>query len=114
MVTLSDFVNYFTPLSHGERTPVTRDQVWSGLRGHRRLARAARKKTLERQISEDAQVEQDELLTCNTQHQLPLLQQLLTYGHNDVCSALGLWRRQCWTLKDIAMNSYVATLSVCR
>jgi hypothetical protein len=41
-VILSDFVNYFAPLSHGERTPVTQEQVWSGLRGHRRLARAAR------------------------------------------------------------------------
>jgi hypothetical protein len=64
-VTLSDFVNYFVPLSHGERTTVTQDQVWSSLRGHRRLARAARKKILERQISEDAQVEQDESLTRN-------------------------------------------------
>jgi hypothetical protein len=50
---------------HGERTPITRDQVWSGLRGHRRLARAARKQIIERQISEDAQVEQDESLTRN-------------------------------------------------
>jgi hypothetical protein len=58
-------VNYFAPLSHGERTPVTRDQVWSGLRGHRRLARAARKQLIERQIAEDAQVEQDESLTRN-------------------------------------------------
>jgi hypothetical protein len=65
MVTLSDFVNYFAPLSHGERTPVTRDQVWSGLRGHRRLARAARKQLVERQIAEDAQVKQDESLTHN-------------------------------------------------
>jgi hypothetical protein len=66
IVTLSDFVNYFVPLSHGERTPVTRDQVWSGLQGHRRLARTARKKELERQIAEDAQVEQYEMLTCNS------------------------------------------------
>jgi hypothetical protein len=52
---------------HGERTPITRDQVWSGLRGHRRLARTARKKILEEhQISEDAQVEQYESLTHNT------------------------------------------------
>jgi hypothetical protein len=64
-VTLSDFVNYFTPLSHGEQTPITRDSVWSGLRGHRRLARAAKKKILERQIANDAQVEQYELLTRN-------------------------------------------------
>jgi hypothetical protein len=64
-VILSDFVNYFAPLSHGERTSITRDQVWSGLRGHRRLARAARKRILERQISKDAQVEQDESLTRN-------------------------------------------------
>jgi hypothetical protein len=41
------------------------DQVWSGLRGHRCLARAARKQILERQISEDAQVEQSESLTRN-------------------------------------------------
>jgi hypothetical protein len=66
IVTLSDFVNYFVPLSHGERTPITQDQVWSGLRGHRRLARAARKKELERQIAEDAQVEQYESLTRNS------------------------------------------------
>jgi hypothetical protein len=65
MVLLSDFVNYFTPLSHGERTPVTREQVWSGLRGHRCLARAARKRILECQISEDAQVKQYKSLTRN-------------------------------------------------
>jgi hypothetical protein len=58
-------VNYFTLLSHGERAPVTRDLVWSGLRGHRHLARAARKRILKRQISEDAQVEQVESLTRN-------------------------------------------------
>jgi hypothetical protein len=71
-VTLSDFVNYFAPLSHGERTPITRDQVWSGLRGHRRLARAARKQILERQITEDAQVEQYESLTRNIKSNLTL------------------------------------------
>jgi hypothetical protein len=71
-VTLSDFVNYFAPLSHRERTPVTRDQVWSGLRGHRRLARAARKQILERQIEEDAQVEQHESLTRNIKSNLIL------------------------------------------
>jgi hypothetical protein len=65
-------VNYFAPLSHGERTPVTRDQVWSGLRGHRRLARAARKRILERQIEEDAQVEQHESLTRNIKSNLIL------------------------------------------
>jgi hypothetical protein len=65
-------VNYFAPLSHGERTPVTQDLVWSGLRGHRRLARAARKKELERQIAEDAQVEQYELLTRNIKLNLTL------------------------------------------
>jgi hypothetical protein len=72
IVTLSDFVNYFVPLSHGERTVITRDQVWSGLRGHRHLARAARKRILERQISEDAQVEQDESLTRNIKSNLTL------------------------------------------
>jgi hypothetical protein len=59
-------------LSHGERTPVTREQVWSGLRGHRRLARAARKQILECQIFEDAQVEQDESLTRNIKSNLIL------------------------------------------
>jgi hypothetical protein len=70
-VILSDFVNYFALLSHGERTPVTGDQVWSSLRGHRRLARTARKKILKRQISEDAQVKQDELLTRNRHRPRP-------------------------------------------
>jgi hypothetical protein len=65
IVILSDFINYFAPLSHGERTSITQDQVWSGLQGHRRLARAAKKRILECQISEDTQVEQNELLTCN-------------------------------------------------
>jgi hypothetical protein len=53
-------------LSHGERTPITWDQVWSDLRGHRRLARAARKQILKRQISED------ELLTRNIKSNLIL------------------------------------------
>jgi hypothetical protein len=65
-------VNYFAPLSHGERIPVIQDIVWSGLQGHRRLARAARKRILEHQISEDAQVEQDELLTHNIKSNLNL------------------------------------------
>jgi transposase InsO family protein len=53
-------------LSHGEQTPITREQVWSGLQGHRRLAKAARKRILERQITEDTQVEQYKSLTRNT------------------------------------------------
>jgi hypothetical protein len=65
-------VNYFAPLSHRERAPVTRDLVWSGLRGHRHLARAARKKILERQITEDTQVKQYESLTRNTIPQVTL------------------------------------------
>jgi hypothetical protein len=60
------------PLSHGERTHITRDQVWSGLCSHRRLAHAARKRILKRQISEDAQVEQDESLTRNIKSNLTL------------------------------------------
>jgi hypothetical protein len=60
-------------LSHRERTPVTQEQVWSGLRGHRRLARTARKQALERQISEDAQVEQYKLLTRNIKSNLILV-----------------------------------------
>jgi hypothetical protein len=65
-------VNYFAPLLHGEQIPVTRDIVWSSLRGHRRLACAARKRILERQITEDAQVEQDESLTRNIKSNLNL------------------------------------------
>jgi hypothetical protein len=65
MVILSDFVNYFVPLEHAERIPLSREQVWSSLRGHSHLARAARKRILERQISEDAQVKQDESSTRN-------------------------------------------------
>jgi hypothetical protein len=58
-------MNYFTLLVHTERVPISRERVWSSLRGHACLAHAARKRILERQISEDAQVEQDELSTRN-------------------------------------------------
>jgi hypothetical protein len=30
-VTLSEFWNYFAPLAETEQTPITREQVWSGL-----------------------------------------------------------------------------------
>jgi hypothetical protein len=71
-------MNYFTPLSHGERIPVTRDIVWSSLQGHRRLARATRKRILERQISKDAQVKQDEWLTRNKAEGRRLLSSVLS------------------------------------
>jgi hypothetical protein len=71
-VILSDFVNYFAPLAHAERIPLSREQVWSGLQGHGRLARATRKRILECQISEDAQVEQDESSTRNIKSNLTL------------------------------------------
>jgi hypothetical protein len=58
-------VNYFAPLAHAERVPISREQVWSSLQGHGCLACAARKRILECQISEDAQVKQDESLTRN-------------------------------------------------
>jgi hypothetical protein len=65
-------VNYFAPLAHAERIPLSREQVWKSLRGHGRLACAARKRILERQISEDAQVEQDESSTRNIKSNLTL------------------------------------------
>jgi hypothetical protein len=65
-------MNYFVPLAHAERIPISREQVWSSLQGHRRLARTARKRILERQISKDAQVEQDKSLTCNIKSNLTL------------------------------------------
>jgi hypothetical protein len=71
-VILSDFVNYFAPLAHAEQIPLSREQVWSSLRGHRRLAHAARKRILECQISEDAQVERDKSSTRNIKSNLTL------------------------------------------
>jgi hypothetical protein len=62
---MSAFVNYFAPLAQDEKTPITQEPVWSGLHGHRRLARIARRRTIERQRTQDAQVEQYELLTRN-------------------------------------------------
>jgi hypothetical protein len=66
-------VNYFAPSAHRERTPITRGLVWSGLRSHRHLARAARTKILECQIAEDTQVEQIESLTHNIKSNLTLV-----------------------------------------
>jgi hypothetical protein len=66
-------MNYFAPLAHAERVPISREQVWSSLRGHGRLAHVARKRILEHQISEDAQVEQDESLTRNIKSNLILV-----------------------------------------
>jgi hypothetical protein len=59
-------VNYFVPLAHTKRIPLSREQVWKSLQGHRHLACTARKRILKCQISEDAQVEQDKSSTRNT------------------------------------------------
>jgi hypothetical protein len=63
---MSDFVNYFVPLAQDERMPITREPVKNGLQNRRSVARIARRRVIERQRTEDAQVEQNESLTCNT------------------------------------------------
>jgi hypothetical protein len=62
---MSSFVNYFAPLAQDERTPITQEPVKNGLRNRRSIARVARRRAIERQRIEDAQVEQNESLTHN-------------------------------------------------
>jgi hypothetical protein len=62
---MSSFVNYFAPLAHDERMPITQELVKNGTRNRRSIARVARRRAIERQRSEDAQVEQYESLTHN-------------------------------------------------
>jgi hypothetical protein len=69
---MSAFVNYFTLLAQDKRMPITREPVWSGLRGHRCLARIAERRTIEHQRTEDTQVEQHESLTRNIKSNLDL------------------------------------------
>jgi hypothetical protein len=69
---MSDFVNYFTPLVQDERTPITQEPVKNGLRNRRSVARVARRRAIERQRTEDAQVEQNKSLTHNIKSNLPL------------------------------------------
>jgi hypothetical protein len=64
---MSSFINYFAPLAQDERTPITQEPVKNGLRNRRSIARVARRRAIERQRTEDAQVEQHESLTCNNQ-----------------------------------------------
>jgi hypothetical protein len=64
---MSDFVNYFAPLAQDERTPITQEPVKNGLQNRRSVARVARRRAIERQRTEDAQVEQNESLTRNMQ-----------------------------------------------
>jgi hypothetical protein len=63
---MSDFVNYFAPLVQDERTPITQEPVKNGLRNRRSVACVARRRAIERQRTEDAQVEQNKSLTRNT------------------------------------------------
>jgi hypothetical protein len=62
---MSSFVNYFVPLAQDERTPIAREPVKNGIRNHRSVARVARRRAIERQRIEDAQVKQNESLTRN-------------------------------------------------
>jgi hypothetical protein len=64
---MSSFVNYFAPLAQDERTPIAREPVKNGLRNRRSIARVARRRAIERQRTEDAQVKQHESLTRNNQ-----------------------------------------------
>jgi hypothetical protein len=62
---MSSFVNYFAPLAQDERTPIAREPVKNGLRNRRSIAHVARRRAIEHQRIEDAQVEQNESLTRN-------------------------------------------------
>jgi hypothetical protein len=55
------YPNYFAPLSGDEQTPITKESTWASLRCHKRDARAH----VAARHTEEAQVEQDELLTRN-------------------------------------------------
>jgi hypothetical protein len=66
---MSSFVNYFAPLAQDERrTPIAREPV----KNHRSIARVARRRAIERQRTEDAQVEHNESLTRNIKSNLYL------------------------------------------
>jgi hypothetical protein len=62
---MSDFINYFAPLAQDERTPITQEPIKNGLWNRRSVARVARRRAIEHQRTEDAQVEQNESLTRN-------------------------------------------------
>jgi hypothetical protein len=64
---MSNFINYFALLAQDKRTPITREPVKNGLRNRRSIARVARRRAIEHQRTEDAQVEQHESLTRNKQ-----------------------------------------------
>jgi hypothetical protein len=63
---MSSFANYFVPLAQDERTPIAQEPVKNGLRNRRSIARVVRRRAIERQRIEDAQVEQHESLTRNS------------------------------------------------
>jgi hypothetical protein len=66
---MSSFVNYFAPLAQDERrTPIAREPV----KNRRSIAHVARRRAIERQKIEDAQVECNELLTRNIKSNLYL------------------------------------------
>jgi hypothetical protein len=62
---MSSFVNYFAPLAQDERTPIAREPVKNPIRNRRSIARVARRRAIERQRTNDAQVEHNESLTRN-------------------------------------------------
>jgi hypothetical protein len=63
--TMSSFVNYFAPLVQDERMPIAWEPVKNGVRNRRSIACVARRRAIERQRTEDAQVEHNESLTRN-------------------------------------------------
>jgi hypothetical protein len=69
---MSSFVNYFAPLAQDERTPIAREPVKNPIRNRRSIARVARRRAIERQRTDDAQVEHNESLTRNIKSNLYL------------------------------------------
>jgi hypothetical protein len=69
---MSSFVNYFAPLVQDERTPIAREPVKNGTQNRRSIAHVARRRAIECQRIEDAQVEQCESLTRNIKSNLYL------------------------------------------
>jgi hypothetical protein len=64
-VIMSSFVNYFAPLAQDGRMPIAREPVKNAVRNRRSIARVARRRAIERQRTDDAQVEHYESLTRN-------------------------------------------------
>jgi hypothetical protein len=70
---MSSFVNYFAPLAQDKRMPIAREPVKNGIRNRRSIAHVARRRAIERQRTEDAQVEHNESFTRNIKSNLYLV-----------------------------------------